>query len=68
MEPPGSLLISSFCFPFLGLPQKPASGNQTDVLWEVDGTPHAQTYRNYLVEYITKVSEFFNSALNVNSQ
>jgi len=39
-----------------------ASGNPTDVLWEVDGTPHVQTYRNYPVEYVTRVSEFFNSA------
>jgi fermentation-respiration switch protein FrsA (DUF1100 family) len=45
-----------------------ASGNPTDVLWEVDGTPHVQTYRNYPVEYVTRVSEFFNSALNGNGQ
>ena len=45
-----------------------ASGNPTDTLWEVDGIPHVQTYRNYPVEYVTRVSEFFNSALNGNGQ
>ena len=45
-----------------------ASGNPTDVLWEVDATPHVQTYRNYPVEYVTKVSEFFNTFLSMNGQ
>jgi len=45
-----------------------ASGNSADVLWEVDATPHVQTYRNYPVEYVTKVNEFLNSALNGNGQ
>ena len=45
-----------------------ASGNQTDALWEVDATPHVQTYRNYPVEYVTKVSEFFNTVLSMNGQ
>jgi fermentation-respiration switch protein FrsA (DUF1100 family) len=45
-----------------------ASGNQADMLWEVDGTPHVSAYQNYPEEYITKVSDFFNSALNMNDQ
>jgi hypothetical protein len=38
------------------------------MLWEVDGTPHVSAYQNYPEEYITKVSDFFNSALNMNDQ
>jgi pimeloyl-ACP methyl ester carboxylesterase len=45
-----------------------AADNPTDVLWQVDNTLHVETYRNYPEEYITKVSEFFNSVLNMNSQ
>ncbi|MFZ2036182.1 MAG: alpha/beta fold hydrolase [Dehalococcoidales bacterium] len=45
-----------------------ASGNPADVLWEVDATLHVETYRNYPSEYVTKVSEFFNSALSVKDQ
>ena len=45
-----------------------ASGNQADMLWEVDGTPHVSAYQNYPEEYITKVSDFFNSVLNMNDQ
>jgi uncharacterized protein len=45
-----------------------ASGNPADVLWEVDATPHVETYRNYPSEYVTKVSEFFNSALSAKDQ
>jgi fermentation-respiration switch protein FrsA (DUF1100 family) len=45
-----------------------ASGNQIDVLREVDANPYFQTYPNHPGEYITKVSEFFNSALNGNGQ
>jgi uncharacterized protein len=40
-----------------------ASGNQTNMLWQVDDTPHVRAYHNYPEKYVQKVSEFFNSAL-----
>ena len=45
-----------------------ASDSQTNMLWQVDNTLHVRAYRNYPEEYVTKVSEFFNSALNMNGQ
>ena len=43
-----------------------ASDNQTNILWQVDDTLHVLAYHNYPEEYVTKVSEFFNSALRLN--
>ena len=43
-----------------------ASDNQTDMFWQVDNTLHVRAYQNYPEEYVTKVSAFFNSALNIN--
>jgi len=45
-----------------------ASDNPTNILWQVNNTPHVSAYQNYPEEYITKVSDFFNSALNMNDQ
>ena len=45
-----------------------ASDSQTNMLWQVDNTLHVRAYQNYPEEYVTKVSEFFNSALNMNGQ
>ena len=45
-----------------------ASDNPTDVLWQVSDTVHVEAYRNYPEEYVTKVSEFFNSALSLDGQ
>jgi uncharacterized protein len=44
-----------------------ASDSQTNMLWQVKNTLHVRAYQNYPIEYVTKVSEFFNSALNLNS-
>ena len=41
-----------------------ASDNPADMLWQVDDTLHVEAYRNYPQEYIAKVTNFFNSALN----
>ena len=43
-----------------------ASDNQTNMLWQVDDTLHVRAYQSYPEEYVTKVSEFFNSALHLN--
>ena len=43
-----------------------ASDNPTNILWQVNNTPHVSAYQDYPEEYITKVSDFFNSALNSN--
>jgi len=45
-----------------------ASDNQTNILWQVNNTPHVSAYQDYPEEYIIKVSDFFNSALNMNDQ
>jgi pimeloyl-ACP methyl ester carboxylesterase len=45
-----------------------ASDNPTNILWQVNNTPHVSAYQNYPEEYITKVSDFFNSVLNMNDQ
>jgi uncharacterized protein len=45
-----------------------ASDNPTDVLWQVGNTLHVEAYQSYPEEYITKVSEFFDSTLDGNGQ
>jgi uncharacterized protein len=45
-----------------------ASGKPTNILWQVDETLHVEAFQNYPEEYIMKVSEFFNSALNMNGR
>ena len=45
-----------------------ASDNPTNILWQVNNTPHVSAYQDYPEEYIIKVSDFFNSALDMNVQ
>lgn len=40
-----------------------ASTNRENILWQVDGTKHSEAYRTHPVEYVRKISEFFNVAL-----
>ncbi len=44
-----------------------ASDNPSDMLWQVN-TLHVEAYWNYPQEYISNVTNFFNSALNTDGQ